>query len=349
MISRHIGPVVTAALLVAPLHASADEFYKTANIKLLIGHTAGSSYDASARLLGRHLGRHIPGQPSLVPVNMTGAAGLVAANYLYNQAPQDGSVILAAHQMVAQRQAMREKNVRFDASKLQWLGSITRSVDVLSVWHTAPAKTIEDAKKVVTLLGVTAPNSAASSELALSNNLLGTKFRQIAGYRGSGQVHLAMEKGEVHGRPGESYNDLKIIRQDWLRDGKITILLQFGLEKDPELSDVPLALDLVTSDEHRKVLEFYSSSIAIGRSFVVGQDVPADRVATLRAAFDATMKDPKLLADSKTMGFTVTPTSWRKLQEIVARTLSTPKPIIKKAKEFMTYKEQPAPAPGAGR
>jgi tripartite-type tricarboxylate transporter receptor subunit TctC len=325
--------VILTSVLFSPV-TYGEEFYASHSITLMSGESAGSSYDVSSRLLGRHLSYHIPGRPNVISTNMTGAAGLLAANHLYNQAPQDGSVILSALQTLAQRQAMGESNIKFDASKVHWLGSLENSVDVLYVWYTVPVKTLDEARKTVVSMAVTAPGSAASVELALSNNLLGTRFRGVAGYP-SKRAYVAIEQGEVQGRTGESYNGLKVAHEDWLQQHKIRILLQFGREKNPELSRVPLALDQAKNENDRKVLEFALLPLSIGRAAVVGQHVPPDRVAILRAAYDATMKDPEFLADAKKLGLTVSPTPWQEIDAIVKQTLTTPADIIEKAKQAM--------------
>jgi tripartite-type tricarboxylate transporter receptor subunit TctC len=325
------------ALMAAAANAQADDFYTNRQIKLLIGNNAGTSYDLSARLVGRHLGRHIPGEPSLVPQNMPGASGVIATNYAYNIAPKDGSVIVATVQTVPQRQVLGDENVKFDAAKLSWIGNPASSVNVIVTWRTALVKTFEDARRQPTLMAATTRDASSGIEVALANNLLGAKFHLVAGYKGN-EIDLAMERGEVQGRAGQSWDGWKITHPDWIEQRKLNVLVQVGLKPSAELKDVPYMLALARSQEQRQIMELYSAPITLGRPLFVGPNVPVVRIAILRRAFRETMSDPAFLSDAKKLHYDVNPVWGEELQAIVARILTTPAAVVAKAKDAMEYR-----------
>jgi len=331
--------VLVAAIVLAAgsTELRADDFYTKRQIKLLIGNNAGTSYDLSARLVGRHLGRHIPGEPTILPQNMPGASGVIATNYAYNIAPKDGSVIVATVQTVPQRQVLGDENVKFDAAKLSWIGNPASSVNVMVTWHTAPVKTFEAALRQPTLMAATTRDASSGIEVALANNLLGAKFHLVPGYKGN-EIDLAMERGEVQGRAGQSWDGWKITHPDWVEQKKLNVLVQVGLNPSKELKDVPHMLALARSPEQRRIMELYSAPITLGRPLFVGPDVPAERIAILRAAFRATMSDPAFLADAKKLNYDVDPVWGEELQAIVARMLATPPAVVAKAKDAMEYR-----------
>jgi tripartite-type tricarboxylate transporter receptor subunit TctC len=326
------------ALQWAAVTAQADDFYTNRQITLLIGNNAGTSYDVSARLIGRHIGRLIPGMPTIVPKNMPGASGLIATNYAANIASQDGSVLVAALQTIPLRQVLGDENVKFDAAKLQWIGNPATSVNVIVTWHTSPVKTIADAKAQVARMGATTRDAASGVEVALANNLLGTKFKLVTGYKGN-DIDLAMERGEVDGRAGQSWDGWKLTKPDWVRDKKLTVLVQLGLARAKDLPDVPLLTELASTEEQKKILDLFAIPIALGRPLFVAAGVPADHVALLRAAFRATMQDDKFLAEANRLNLDVDPIYGEALQALVQRMLATPAATVAKAQQAMTYKE----------
>jgi tripartite-type tricarboxylate transporter receptor subunit TctC len=289
------------------------------------------------RLVGRHLGRHIPGEPSLVPQNMPGASGVIATNYAYNVAPKDGSVIVATVQTVPQRQVLGDENVKFDAAKLAWIGNPASSVNVMVTWRTAPVKTFEAARNQPTLMAATTRDASSGIEVALANNLLGTRFQLVSGYKGN-EIDLAMERGEVQGRAGQSWDGWKITHPDWIEKKMLNVLIQVGLAPSKELGDVPQMLTLAKNDEQRQIVELYSAPITLGRPLFVGPDVPAERIAILRAAFRKTMSDPAFLTDAKKLNYEVDPVYGEDLQAIVGRMLATPPTVVAKAKDAMEYR-----------
>ncbi len=335
---RTIARAAGAGLVLLAAPAAADDFYKGRQITLVIGNTPGTSYDASARLMARHLGAQIPGQPTVVTQNMPGATGLTAANFVANVAPKDGSVIANAHQSLPMRQVLGDKAVRYDAAKLQWIGSPDYSNNVMTVWHTVPIKTIEDVRTRPVIMGATTRRAANSIEVALANNLVGTKFKLVTGYTAA-DIDIAVERGEVEGRAGQSWAGVKTVKPEWVREGKIRVIAQLGLKRDPELTDVPLLLELARDDEGRRIIELFSAQVALGRPLYAAEGVPEARVAALRTAFARTMASPGFLEDAKRSNHDVNPVSGAELEAIVARMMATPPELAAKAVAAQDYKE----------
>lgn len=327
-ISAAIALVFALTAAAPATAASVESFYKGKTVKILIGSRAGGSYDAHGRLLARNLGRHIPGNPTIIAQNMPGAAGTRVANYLYKVAPRDGSVLASTLQTIAYAQAIGKRNVRFDAAKFNWIGAPDIPTATLTVWHTTGVKTLDDAKKKQVIMGVSTAGTTMEIFPTLTNNLLGTKFKMVTGYRGGKGVNLAMERGEVGGRGSNSWASWKAFHPGWVKQNKIRILLQIGLEKDPELPHVPLFLDIVSDADARKIVLLVSQSVAVGRPLMTAPGVPADRVAALRRAFDRTMLDPRYIADVKRVKMVLNPTNGETIQKLVTAIVNTPPEII---------------------
>jgi tripartite-type tricarboxylate transporter receptor subunit TctC len=323
-------------LLAAPSHA--QDFYAGRQIRLVIGNNAGTSYDLSARLIARYLGRHIPDTPAIVPENMPGASGLIATNHVYNLAPQDGTVILAALETIPLRQALGDENVKFDAAKMHWLGNPASSVNVIVTWESSPVRTIAEARQISVPIGGTTRDAASGVEVALADNLLGTRFKLVTGYKGT-DIDLAMERGEVQGRAGQSWDGWKLTHPDWVRDRRLHVLVQLGVARARDLPDVPLYSEIAASEEARRILDLFAVPVALGRPLLVGPGVPAERVALLRRAFEATMRDPDFRAEAARHNLTLDPVSGEMLQDFVAKILSAPPAIVAKAKAAMSYKD----------
>jgi len=334
--------LIAAAALLSCLEAGpacAEDFYRDKQIRLVVGTDAGGDHDFSARLVARHLARHIPGAPAILVQNMPGAASMTAANFLYNAAPQDGTVIAALVSTIPHGQIFGDKNVKFDVRRFHWIGSPSSSVDLIVSWQGTPVQSLEEAKRRTILIGATTRSSAGGTETALANNLIGTRFKLVTGYKGGNEIDLAMERGEVQGRSGQSWNGWKATRPDWVRDGKLTLLAQIGLKRAADLARVPLLTELAAGEEERRILELYSDAVALGRPLLVGPGVPEDRVAILRAAFHAMTEDPLFRDDAAKAGMAVEPVTGEELQAIVARMLSAPADIVAKAEAAMSYKE----------
>jgi tripartite-type tricarboxylate transporter receptor subunit TctC len=341
-LARRVGATcaLAGALLATTGAAAQEDFYRGKTVTFIIGFGPGGGYDLYARVLGRHITNHIPGKPHVITQNLEGAGSVRAANFVYNTAPRDGTAIAAVNQNMPMYQLLGGKAAQFEAAKLAWIGSMGGSNGLLYTWHTSKTKTIDDAKKNIVMLGGTGTNSDSHIFPTLINNLLGTKFKVVNGYSGgSKEVHLALERGEVEGRGGNAWASMKSSNREWLEQKKVTMLVQIGLEREPELPDVPLLLDLVTSETDRKIVELVSLPTFLGYAHWVSPEVPAERIAILRRAYNATMKDPAFLADTQKLDMMLRPTTGEELTAIVKRVASTPPDILKRAAQVLEWSE----------
>lgn len=314
--------------------AAADpvaDFYAGKPLNLVISTGAGGGLDANARLVGRHMGKHMPGKPSIIARNMPGAGHIQATNFMYAQAPKDGSYIAAILPSFILYQMIDGRGAQYDSKNFNWLGSSDVDNMNVYVWHTTPVKTVEDVKTTEVLMGATGAGSYTILYPTLMNNLIGTKFKIVAGYKSTNEIHLAMERGEVQGRAGNFFSSLKSGNAEWLRDKKITLLAQIGEERDPEFADIPLLQELTQDPEAKQIFRLFSAEIAMGRAFLTTPDVPADRLAALRKAFEATMKDEAFLAEAKTASIDVRPLKADALTRIANDIASTPKALVERA------------------
>ena len=333
-----LGWPAAGVLASRPAAAQAD-FYKGKSIELIISTGVGGGLDANARVVARHLASHIPGQPTIVPKNMPGAGHIRAANYVFSQAPKDGTTIATFIPVFVMAQVLeRSKSIQFDPSNFKWLASTSSSNGTVYVWHTSGVKSVEDATKRQVLMGGTGVGSYTIIYPTVMNSVLGTKFKLVTGYQSTAEIGLALERGEIEGRAGNNFNSLKAENGEWLRAGKINLIAQVGLERDAEFASVPLMTDFAKNDEDRAILKLFSTDVVIGRPFVTSPGVPAERVALLRKAFDEMMKDPAYLKDAAAAGLDVTPVEGAKIQKIVADLVHTPDDIVAKAKLAMEPK-----------
>jgi tripartite-type tricarboxylate transporter receptor subunit TctC len=339
--------IAASALAIAGImlaaNASADpvaDFYKGKEVRVIVGGTAEGGYAPYARMLQRHMGPFIPGNPTVIVQFMPGAGGLVAANYVYNAAPKDGTVIGGVQRSIVRLAMFGDKGVKYDPARINWLGSLHNDVSVCTAWHTAPVKTIQDAMERELIVGANSPNNDTGQFPAVLNNVLGTKFKIITGYNGSGGISLAIERGEIQGRCGWSWDSLKSQQGDWLKDKKITILTQLTLKKHPELADVPLATELAKTKEQREILEFIFAEQILGKPFMMAEGVPADRIAALRKAFMQTAEDKTAVEQMNAMSLDVFPVNGQDMQGIVAKMIATPTATVERAKEAMVAKEK---------
>jgi tripartite-type tricarboxylate transporter receptor subunit TctC len=319
---------IACVLVLLPVSASAQspaDFYARASLRLIISADPGGSYDQIGRLVSRHLGRKIPGNPRVIPENMLGASGRVAANYLFRAAPKDGSVVGLIQQSIPMGQALGEGGVQYDAAQFNWIGSPVRLDETLVVWHTTGVRTIEDAKKKEVIIGATSPTGMNYVYPKLANELLGTRFKIVTGYPGGTPIVLALERGEVEGRGSNPWSEWKATKPDWVREGKIVPLMQMSLFKHPDLPHVPLLIDLAPNETVRAIFELISITGEIGRPLVTAPGVPADRVAALRQAFDATMTDPEFLADAARSHIEIHPIDGHELGMLARKVLDAPK------------------------
>jgi tripartite-type tricarboxylate transporter receptor subunit TctC len=327
--------VCGALVLLSAAHGaqaqSVADFYRGKTVNVYIGVGVGGEYDIQARLVARHIGKHIPGNPTVVPQNMTGAGGLRMINYLYNVAPKDGTAIGMIANAFPAMQAVGISGVQFDAAQMQWLGSIAPGVETMAVWHTTGVKSIEDARKKEVVAGASARGAITFIYPAMMNEFLGTKFKIVTGYPGGNQINLAMERGEVEAR-NNTWSSWKATKAAWLKEKKIAVIAQAG-PRAPDL-DAPSVEDAARNPEERQLIELVVSGTQLGRPLATNA-APADRVAALRAAFSATMKDPEFVAEATQLGFEIDPIHGEKMQKIVEKVLSTPKDVAAKAKGLM--------------
>jgi tripartite-type tricarboxylate transporter receptor subunit TctC len=326
-----------AGLGLAAQSAQADpvaDFYHGKTINLIIGTSTGNDYDFRARLLARHMARHIPGEPTIIPQNMPGVGGVKAANYLASLAPRDGTGLHMIMSNMMSSEAIGAQGVQFDTRKFFWIGNTTSTPNVTVSWYTSGVTSIEQVKARELIVG--APGGTAGVVYAtVMNKLLGTKFKIVTGYPGGNEVNLALERGEIDGRASNSWASWKSTHPDWVRDKKIIVLVQVGLRRAPDLSDVPLLFELAGNDTDRQVLTFLSADTAISRSLVAAPDTPPERVAALRRAFDATMKDPEFLAEAEKSKMEMEPMSGEEAQKIADSIVNTPPPIVARAKALL--------------
>jgi tripartite-type tricarboxylate transporter receptor subunit TctC len=314
--------------LTSAAHAD-DPFYRGKTISLIVGSNASGGYDTYGRLLARHMGKHIAGHPAFVVQNMPGAGGLRSANHLYNVAAKDGTVVGIFDQAVFLDQLLGAGTLRGDATRFNWIGRLVGNSAVLFAWHTAKVKTAADA--LTHELIVAAPGSSSRLNWTALNALAGTKLKLLTGYEGPATAKIAMERGEVEAL-SLPWSVLQAENPEWLRDKKINLLLQTGLEKNRTLPDLPRMVDLARTEENRKILEIFALSSVVGRSFVAPPGVPKERVEELRAAFMAMVKDGEFLTDIAKLNFDLEPMAGADLQAFIAR--DYPATLIERAKEI---------------
>ena len=331
----HALVLVSATLLASAGTVRAADFYQGKTINFIIASAVGGGYDTYSRLIANHIGAHLAGQPSVVPQNMPGAGSIRASNYLYNVAPKDGTAIGMIDQAIYLNQILGTPELKADATKFNWIGRIISNSAVLFAWHTAPAKTIEDV--FTHELIVSTSGSASKLNWTVLNNVVGTKFKIINGYQGTGDSRLAMERGEVHAL-SMPWSLLKIEGAELLKEKKINLLLQTGADKHPELPNVPRMIDLAKNDQDRQLLALFSSPSTVGRSVVAPPSLPPERVAELRKAFMATIKDPTLIADVKKAQLELDPLSGEELQAAIAGSGDFSPALIERARQVAEMK-----------
>jgi tripartite-type tricarboxylate transporter receptor subunit TctC len=324
LLTRCVLVAAGLGLVLAP--ARADDFYKGKSINLVIATATGGGYDTYARLIARHLGRHIPGQPSIVPQNMPGAAGIRAANYLYAAAPKDGTAIGMLDQATYLDQVLGTPGLNADATRLNWIGRILSNSAVLYAWHLAKVKRIEDA--LTQELIVSTSGAASRLNWTVLNNVVGTRIKIITGYQGSSDSRLAMIRGEVDAL-SQPWPVLKVEAEQLLRDRQINLLLQTGADKHPELAHVPRMIDLAKSEDDKTLLALFSSPSTIGRSIAAPPGLPAERVTMLREAFTATIQDPAMIEEAQRLRLELDPLDGAALQAAIAGTSVAPEVVAR--------------------
>ncbi|MDA1323351.1 MAG: tripartite tricarboxylate transporter substrate-binding protein [Proteobacteria bacterium] len=326
-----------AAFSTAPAQsAGVADFYKNKTVTIMVGFGAGGGYGLYARTLSQHMGRHIPGNPNIILQFMTGAGGNKVANYFYTVAPRNGTFLALLANSAALQQVLRPERIRYDVSKLHYLGRMVTMRSAIIVWHNAPATSLADFKNNTLIFGATGKAGQDYMNPTLMKNVLGYKVKMVTGYKGSSAINLAMEKGELHAM-ANSWGSVKARLGHWLDKKQIVPLAMVGLTPSPDRPDIPLVLDMAKNETDRQILELMASTTAVGRAFTTTPAIPADRLAALLAAFDKTMKDPIFLADVTKRKMELEYMSGPDVQKIINKTIATPKALVesfKKAVEF---------------
>ena len=329
------GLALGAATFTLPAAAqSVADFYKGNTIRLVIWASAGGEYDVHGRLVSRHIGRHIPGNPNVIASQMTGGGGLVAANHLYNVAPKDGTSLAMLVSSLPFLQAIGLNGVKFDAARLNWIGTLAPTQEGLVAWHTGPVKTFEDLRKTEFVLGASGAGSTSVITPTMINELLGTKIKIVPGYPGGTQINLAMERGESMGR-WNTWSSWKTTRPEWIAEKKIVFLLTSALRKPKDLQGPPLLIDLAKNDDDKRIFELLATNAEMGRPIATTPDVPADRLKALRAAYSAMLEDPAFIAETKQLKIELDPILGDELKNMVERSLSTPQRVTDRVKRTM--------------
>jgi tripartite-type tricarboxylate transporter receptor subunit TctC len=333
-----------AALLLAGLGglamppARADgiaDFYKGKTVSLVVGSSTGGGYDTMTRAVGRFIGRHIPGNPTVVVRNMPGAGGITAMNYIYNAAERDGTVLALVQNNTPLEPLFGTKQARYDATRLNWLGTPSFEVAMVLLWHTVPVNSLEELKARETQMGASGANSTPAFYARLLNATLGTKMKLVNGYPGQNEALLAMERGELDGYPSVFQSALTSTRPTWLADKLGKAIVQYGPERLAELGNVPFAPDLIGNEDDRLLMQVGVAPLALGRPLVMPPDVPPERVAAIRSALAETFADPEFLAEGERMGLAVNaPRTGAQLQDVIVRAYRSPPRIIERLQKL---------------
>lgn len=322
---------------VASAAGAVEDFYRGKTISLIVSSSTGGGYDTLARMLTRYLTRHIPGNPTIVIRNMPGAGGIVATNHLYSIAARDGTVIGAVQNNTPFEPLFGTKEANYDPTKFSWLGSPSVETSIVTIWHTSPVNTVEDAKVTELKMGSSGANSTPSFYARILNETLGLKLKLIVGYPGQNDALLAMERGEIDGYPSAFYNSLMATRPTWIRDKKVKLLVQYGAEKEKHLPDVPFIFDLVKNEDDKLLWKAAVGPIATGRPYLLPPNVPPERVEALRKAFWASINDPEFLAEQAKANLGAdTPRSGDQIQDIIVTSYKSPPAVIERLKKLLT-------------
>ena len=329
MFARLACGVVPLLLAMQPGHAQpVADFYRGKTIQMLIGYTVGGGYDLNARVLARHMGKHIPGNPNIVAQNMAGAGSLRLANFLYNVAPKDGTAIGIVGRGMAMEPLIGGSATQYDARRYTWIGSVSDQVSLCATWHTSKVKNWNDMLKTDFTVGGEGSGSDPDMFATMIRSIFGVKVRLVSGYPGGNEINLAMERGEVDGRCGWSWSSIKITKPDWLKTKRINLALQMALHKNSELNDVPLIMDFARDERERQILKLVLSRQEMGWPFTAPPDLPRERADALRAAFDATMKDPDYLAEANQRRLDVNPMTGAAIETLIGELYATPPDVI---------------------
>jgi tripartite-type tricarboxylate transporter receptor subunit TctC len=325
-----------AALATGPAQAQpVADFYKGRTVTIVVSTSSGGGYDAMARAVSRHIGKHIPGNPTIVVRNMPGAGGITAVNYLYNGAEKDGSVLGLVQNGTPLEPLFGTKAAHYDATKFNWLGTPSFEVSMVLLWHTVPVNSVKDLQTRETNMGASGANSTPAFYTRMLNAVLGTKMRLINGYPGQNDAFLAMERGELDGYPSVFYSALSSTRPNWLKDKQAKAIVQYGPERLKELPDVPFVSDLLTNEDDKLLMQASSAPQALGRPLLAPPNVPADRVTALRKALADTFADAGFQADAEKIGLIVNaPRTGEQLQDVIMKAYATPSHVVDRLRKL---------------
>jgi tripartite-type tricarboxylate transporter receptor subunit TctC len=328
------------AMLPAPAGAAeaVADFYRGKTVEMIIGAAAGGGYDIAGRAVARHMGRHIPGQPGLIVRNMPGATSLIMTNALYNRSPRDGTVIGMPNNTIPLEPRLKllasAGNVAFDVNRFNWIGTPVQEPQVFWVWHTAPARNFADLKTGKIIMGATAASADNYMLSHLMNQTLGTRMEFVTGYQGQSEINLAVERGEIQGNT-TGLTNLVVTKADWIRQGRIRMLVQFGGERVAEIKEVPAVVELAASDDDREIWRFFTSKFKMARPLALPPEVPPERVKALRDAFDATMRDPLFLDEAKQIGLQIDPLGGEAVRQLIAQMQATPETLVERLRRLL--------------
>ncbi len=336
------GRALAAAAVVAGILGFAgapqaqEDFYKGRTVNLYIGFAPGGSYDLYARTLARHLGKHIPGSPTIVAQTMQGAGSFRAANYLFSVAPKDGSAIGTVSQAIALEEMLGTQGIMFKSAEFTWIGRSTNITELIMTWHTSKTRTFKDALQRETPTASTGPGSPSEGWPRLLNGLAGAKFKIIGGYQASANALLAMERGEVDAS-FTSWDTLTGSKPEWLENKRVNILVQFNRKRLPGLPDTPSVIELANSDEDRRILDFYVTGAEVGRSFIAPPGLPPERTRTLRAAFmKMSQDDPEYRAELDRAKAPVNAMPGEELQQMIVDIMKTPPALVERMRKILS-------------
>jgi tripartite-type tricarboxylate transporter receptor subunit TctC len=332
--------VIAAAAVAPPAHAAGEEFYKGRALQVIIGYSAGGGYDLYARILAHHIGRHIPGNPTVTAQNMPGAGSLKAANYLYSVAPRDGTVFGIIGRGMAMEPLIGLSDGKFDARKFTWLGSAGDQVSVCATWAGASVRSWNDALTTPFTVGAEGSGSDPDIFAMLLKNMFGVKLKLVTGYPGGNEISLALEQGEVDGRCGWSWSSIKLAKPDWIANKRLNFIVQMSLARSPELADVPFIMDHAADARQRDILKLVLSRQSMAWPFVAPPELPADRRQVLRTAFDETMRDPAFVTEAVKAQLDVNPARGADLEKAIDELYRVPPDTIRAARAAIG-----APAP----
>ncbi|HEY4133866.1 MAG TPA: tripartite tricarboxylate transporter substrate-binding protein [Alphaproteobacteria bacterium] len=333
---------VLAASLLVPAVASAqsvEQFYKGKQLNLVVGYPPGGGYDIYARLIATHYGKHIPGAPLVIVRNRPGAASLVSVNELYAANPKDGTYIATFARSVAMDRLLGRQGTNFVPTELNWIGSANNEISICAVWHTVGIKSAQDLLTREVVFGANAAGSESDTYPNILRNLLGAKVRTVTGYPGGQDLMLAMERGETQGRCGFTWSALQATNADWLRDGKLDVVLQFATEKHPDMPNVPTVMEMARTPLERQALVLILAGQAMGRPFAAPPGVPKDRLEALRRGFDATMTDPDFVAEAAKLKVELQPVTGEKIQSLVQEMFTAPPEVVEMARKAIERPE----------